>query len=146
MERFTEANRTVWHSHCVLDTEQIGREIAATIDGSTVIAMFGGMGMGKTAITRGIVSGLGIADEVSSPTFALVTVYGLERTVAHYDMYRITSWEDLYSTGFFEYIDAGAVVLIEWSENIENALPADAWRLTMERLSENERRITLERN
>ena len=146
MDHDCEQLKTVWISHSVEETESIGRRIAAQVPASAVIAMYGGLGCGKTAITRGIVSGLGIDAEVSSPTFALVNVYGRERTVAHYDMYRITSWEDLYTTGFFEYIDAGAVVLVEWSENIENALPENAWRLILERLGDNERRITLERN
>ena len=146
MECLQEQQKTVWISHSVVETEQIGQQIAGLLNGPAVIAMFGGMGCGKTALTRGFVKGLGLSDEVSSPTFALVNVYGGTPTVAHYDMYRITSWEDLYSTGFFDYIDAGATVLVEWSENIENALPESAWRLTLERLGENERRISLERN
>lgn len=145
MDRDYQQLKTVWISHSVGETEDIGRQIAAYLPDGAVVAMRGGLGCGKTAITRGIVRGLGIEAEVSSPTFALVNVYGQERTVAHYDMYRITSWEDLYTTGFFEYIDAGAIVLVEWSENIENALPEDAWRLTLERLGDTERRITLER-
>ena len=134
-----------WLSCSVGETETIGEQIAAMIQGPTVIAMFGGLGMGKTAITRGIVRGLGLNDEVASPTFALVNVYGGSPTVAHFDMYRISSWEDLYSTGFFDYLDAGAVLLIEWSENIENALPEGAWRLTFTREGDTTRRIVLER-
>ena len=144
MERFTEANRTVWHSHCVLDTEQIGREIAATIDGSTVIAMFGGMGMGKTALVRGVAAGLGLSAEVSSPTFALVHDYGGNPPLVHFDMYRVTGWEDLYSTGFFDYLDAGAIIVVEWSENILSALPEDAIRLQFTRVDENTRLIERE--
>lgn len=146
MENYTEQKKTEWISTSVAETEAIGAQLAAMLDGPGVIAMFGGMGCGKTALTRGFVRGLGLNDEVSSPTFALVNVYGRDSVVAHYDMYRITSWEDLYSTGFFDYIDMGAIVLVEWSENIENALPDTAWRLTLERLGDNERRITLERN
>ena len=133
-----------WTTYSTSETEKAGEEIATWITGPVVIAMFGGLGMGKTAITRGIVRGLGIEAEVASPTFSLVNVYGERPMVAHFDMYRITSWEDLDSAGFFDYIGAGAVLLVEWSENIENALPADAWRLTFERIDDTTRHIVLE--
>ena len=106
------------------DTEKIGELIAEKLCGNEVIALFGGLGMGKTAFTRGLCRGLGVNDGVSSPTFALVNEYHGKYNIYHFDMYRVTSWEDLYSTGFFDYLDNG-VLVIEWSENIENALPDD---------------------
>ena len=67
--------------------------------------------------------GLGAGDVVSSPTFALVNEYAGRLTVEHFDMYRVESWDDLYSTGFFDYLDTDCVLVIEWSENIQGALP-----------------------
>ncbi len=123
---------------------KIGESLAENLKGTEVIALFGGLGMGKTALTTGIAKGLGSNDSVSSPTFALVNEYHGKCNVYHFDMYRISSWDDLYSIGFFDYLDTG-VLVIEWSENIENALPPEYIRITMEKGSdENERIITVE--
>ena len=122
------------------DTEQIGERLAATLRGTEVIALFGGLGMGKTAFTRGLARGLGIDDGVSSPTFALVNEYHGRFAVYHFDMYRVTSWDDLYSTGFFDFLGNG-VLVIEWSENIEGALPENALRITIDRGEHDGQRI-----
>ena len=85
------------------------------------------MGAGKTAFTRGLCRGLGLSDHVSSPTFALVHQYGNgNRALYHFDMYRVETFDDLYSTGFFDYLDYGGIMAIEWSENIEAVLPDNA--------------------
>ena len=112
------------------DTEKIGESVANKLCGNEVIALFGGLGMGKTAFTRGLCRGLGVNDGVSSPTFALVNEYHGKYNIYHFDMYRVTSWEDLYSTGFFDYLDNG-VLVIEWSENIEGALPENTIRINI---------------
>lgn len=112
------------------ETEKIGERIAAVLKGTEVIALFGGLGMGKTAFTRGLAGGLGVTDGVSSPTFALVNEYRGKYMIYHFDMYRVTTWEDLYSTGFFDYLDTG-VLVIEWSENIEGALPENTVKITI---------------
>ena len=126
------------------DTEKIGELIAEKLCGNEVIALFGGLGMGKTAFTRGLCRGLGVNDGVSSPTFALVNEYHGKYKIYHFDMYRVTSWEDLYSTGFFDYIDNG-VLVIEWSENIEGALPANAIRMNISKGdSDDERTFEIE--
>ena len=117
-------------SHSTEETEKIGEAIAKKLKGTEVIALFGGLGMGKTAFTRGLCAALGVADGVSSPTFALVNEYSGRFNIYHFDMYRVTSWDDLYSTGFFDYLDTG-VLVIEWSENIEGALPENAIRVTI---------------
>lgn len=131
-------------SHSYEDTLKIGEGLAESLKGTEVIALFGGLGMGKTALTTGIARGLGSSDSVSSPTFALVNEYHGKYNVYHFDMYRISSWDDLYSIGFFDYLDTG-VLVIEWSENIENALPSEYIRVTMEKGDdENERMITVE--
>lgn len=112
------------------DTERIGEQIAKRLCGNEIIALFGGLGMGKTAFTRGLCRGLGVNDGVSSPTFALVNEYHGKHNIYHFDMYRVTSWDDLYSTGFFDYLDKG-ILVIEWSENIEGALPENAIRINI---------------
>ena len=127
-------------SHNADETEQIGEKIAKKLHGTEVIALFGGLGMGKTAFTRGLTRALGVDDGVSSPTFALVNEYSGKYNIYHFDMYRVNSWDDLYSTGFFDYIDNG-ILVIEWSENIEGALPENAIRITIEKGESDDERI-----
>ena len=107
------------------ETEALAERIAAGLHGGEVIAFTGGMGAGKTAFTRGLAVGLGAGDVASSPTFAIVNEYEGRMTLEHFDMYRVETWDDLYSTGFFDYLDTDRVLAIEWSENIEGALPED---------------------
>lgn len=126
------------------DTENIGKAFGEKINSGTVIAFKGGLGMGKTCFTRGLAKGLGSTDTVTSPTFALVNEYLSGRLpLYHFDMYRISGWEDLYSTGFFDYIDEGGVLACEWSENIESALPQNTVFVEFSRLSDTEREITI---
>lgn len=124
-------------------TEQLGEKLAAALRGDEVIALYGGLGAGKTAFTRGLARGLGVDDGVSSPTFALVHEYEGRYPVYHFDMYRISSFDDLYSTGFFDYLDNG-VLVIEWSENITAYLPEKRIDITITATSEAEREITIE--
>ena len=131
-------------THSAAETEALGSRVAARCTAGTVVAFFGGLGMGKTAFVRGMAAVLCPRAEVSSPTFALVNDYGGNPPLVHFDMYRVTGWDDLDTTGFFEYHDVGAVLAVEWSENIEEALPADAVRVTIRRLSETDREITVE--
>ena len=127
---------SLYISDSVEMTEKYGEKLAKELKAGAVIAMFGGMGMGKTQLVRGIARGLGLDADVSSPTFALVHDYGGDPPLVHFDMYRISGWEDLYSTGFFDYQEAGAILAVEWSENVENALPADAIRLYFTRVDD----------
>ena len=131
---------TKYISNSAEDTERFAERLSASPKGTELIALFGRLGMGKTAFTRGLCRGLGITEGVSSPTFALVNEYRGKFPVYHFDMYRVTSWEDLYSTGFFDYLDNG-VLVIEWSENIEGALPEDAVRITISRGEHENQRI-----
>lgn len=111
----------------VEDTENIGAELAALIlsDSSLprFIALYGDLGVGKTAFTRGFVSVVAPTARVKSPTFAIVNQYkGEQYSVFHFDMYRIESEDELYSVGFFDYPDRG-ICICEWSENIAEYLP-----------------------
>ena len=104
--------------------------LSESLKGDEVIALFGDLGAGKTTFVRGLCKGLGIDSGVHSPTFAIVNEYSGKFPVYHFDMYRITSEDDLYSTGFYDYLRRG-VVIIEWSENIEDSIPADALRIEL---------------
>lgn len=130
-----------WLSRSPSETERIGAAIAASLSAGAVVALYGELGMGKTAFVRGMAAGRGLSAEVSSPTFALVHDYGGHPALVHFDMYRVSGWEDLYSTGFFDYLDAGCILAVEWSEHIEAALPADTIRVRIERLDDTTRRI-----
>ena len=134
----------VFVSKSVADTEKLAARLAEKLRGGEVIAFTGSMGMGKTAFTRGLVEALGGGDVVSSPTFALVNEYAARLTVQHFDMYRVSGWDDLYSTGFFDYLDLGGVLALEWSENIDGALPEGTITITFERLGDESRSITIE--
>ncbi len=113
------------YSSSPAETENFGEKLGAVLKGGEVIAYFGGLGMGKTRFTAGLARGMGLKADVSSPTFSLVHEYTGKIPLCHFDMYRITTFEDLCSTGFFDYIANGSVLAVEWSENIENALPED---------------------
>lgn len=130
-------------SHSLNQTMEIGESLAKDCRGGEVFAFFGGLGMGKTAFIKGLAKGLGISADVTSPTFALVNEYKSEKfTLYHFDMYRINTWEDLYSTGYFDYLETDSILAVEWSENIENALPDGAVYIKIEkRENENERMI-----
>ncbi len=123
------------------ETEKLGEKLAASLKGGEVLALFGPMGMGKTAFTRGIARGLGVKDGVSSPTFALVHEYAGRVPVYHFDMFRVSSWDDLYSTGFFDYLETDGILVIEWSENVEGALPETAVRIAISPGKEENERI-----
>ncbi|MBE6741635.1 MAG: tRNA (adenosine(37)-N6)-threonylcarbamoyltransferase complex ATPase subunit type 1 TsaE [Ruminococcaceae bacterium] len=128
----------------VEETTQKAAELAKSLNKGCVIGFLGDLGAGKTAFTSGFVKGLGIDADVSSPTFAICNDYiGENSRVLHYDMYRIESWDDLYSTGFFDSVDSGAYILVEWSENVFGALPDDSIIIRIDKLGENERRFTV---
>lgn len=120
-------------THSVEETENAGCRFAGKLKRGDVVAFFGGLGMGKTAFIRGIARGLEITDHVSSPTFAIVHEYRGKIPLYHFDMYRVTTWEDLDTTGFFDYLESGGICVIEWSENIEQALPESTVKISIAR-------------
>ncbi len=111
-------------SHSPEDTEKIGADFAKTLKQGDVIAFTGDLGAGKTAFSRGILYGLGYKGRVTSPTFAIANEYHTDLfDVVHFDMYRILDPEALFELGFDEYLDSKRIILIEWSENINDVLP-----------------------
>ena len=132
------------------ETERVGALLAEKLENDgkkrAVIAMRGEMGVGKTAFTRGFASHFGISG-VKSPTYTVVNEYRGRVRIFHFDMYRITDDEDLYSTGFYEYFSRDGYMLAEWCENIPYAIPEDAYILRIEKVSPDapdKRRITIE--
>lgn len=126
------------------DTLGFAAEFASKLHGGDVVAFKGSMGMGKTVFVRGCAGVLDVTCEVSSPTFSIVNDYGGKFNVYHFDMYRVESWDSLYSTGFFDYLNENSILFIEWSENIENVLPENAITVEFSRgENENERTITV---
>lgn len=127
------------------ETIKLGEKIGRRLKGGDCIAYKGGLGAGKTTITRGISMGLGLGDEVTSPTFSLVNEYvGTGLRLYHFDMYRITSPEDLETTGFYDYMDDDSVLAVEWSENIMSELPENTIFVQIERIDDNTRLITID--
>ena len=123
------------------DTQKAAREIAGMLKGRETIAYFGNLGAGKTTFTRFLCEALGVEEEVTSPTFAMVHEYHSGAfPVYHFDMYRVEGPESLFSTGYYDYLGTG-LMLIEWSEHMESELPADAWRLTLNYGEEEGQRI-----
>lgn len=105
-------------------TMNIAEKYAKECSKGTVIAFFGGLGLGKTTFTKGFAKGLGVTNDITSPTFSIVNEYRTDTlNLYHFDMYKVESWEDLYSVGYFDYLDGNNILIIEWSENVENALP-----------------------
>ena len=124
------------------DTIKAAENFAKALRGGEIIAFKGGMGVGKTHFVRGLAKALGFSGNVNSPTFAIVNEYrGGRLDLFHFDMYRVESWEDLDSCGFFDYMNENGVIAAEWSENIENALPENYIRIEIEHGKTDESRI-----
>jgi len=115
------------HTLSAAETEATGAELAIAMQREGLppyVALYGDLGVGKTAFVRGFASVIAPTAPVRSPTFALVNEYrGTDKRLFHFDMYRITSEDDLYSIGYDDYLTAGGICLVEWSENIENDIP-----------------------
>lgn len=126
------------------ETENLGAALGKLLPAGTVLAYRGDLGAGKTAFTRGLARGLGCNELVTSPTYTIVNEYlGGRLPLFHFDMYRLRSSEDLWDIGWEDYLERGGVCAVEWSENVADALE-DALTITIEKLGETSRRITLE--
>ena len=131
-------------THNERETEELGARLSANLPGGTVIAMYGDLGAGKTAFVRGMARGMGLDCRVSSPTFTIVNEYLGPRELIHFDMYRLSGADELFDIGWEDYLNRGAVCAVEWSENVEDAFFGDEIRVTIEKLSDTDRKITIE--
>ena len=138
----------IFHTQSVEETESVGCELARSLDAGKphFIAMYGDLGVGKTAFVRGLASVLAPSARVKSPTYTVVNKYdGGALPLYHLDVYRINDEDELYSIGFDDYVNTG-ICVVEWSENIPESVPADAISVRIEKEGENfeKRKITIE--
>ncbi|MBR5094025.1 MAG: tRNA (adenosine(37)-N6)-threonylcarbamoyltransferase complex ATPase subunit type 1 TsaE [Oscillospiraceae bacterium] len=127
-----------------LETEALGERFARDLPGGTVVAMYGDLGAGKTAFVRGMARGMGLRCRVTSPTFTIVNEYLGQRDLIHFDMYRLSGADELFDIGWEDYLARGAVCAVEWSENVRDAFYGDEIRVTIEKLGDTQRKITIE--
>ena len=131
-------------SHSEEETEALGARLAGALHGGSVVAYEGGLGMGKTAFTRGLARGLGCPGRVTSPTFTIVNEYeGGRLPLFHFDLYRLGCADELFDIGWEDYLARGGVCAVEWSENVADALTG-AISVSIRRLGDMDREITLE--
>ena len=126
------------------ETEALGEKLGKLLRPGTVLAYLGDLGAGKTAFTRGLARGLGCRETVTSPTYTIVNEYlGGRLPLFHFDMYRLTSSDDLWDIGWEDYLDRQGVCAVEWSENVPEAM-AGALTVRIEKLGDTVRRITID--
>lgn len=125
------------------ELDKVARAVLESLDGRTVVAFDAPMGAGKTTLISRIAKELGSEDDVTSPTFAIVNQYEGERTIYHFDMYRIDRWEEALDFGSEEYLSSGELCLVEWPEKIEPLLPDDTMVVKIEILSDTARRFVI---
>ena len=130
-------------SHSLAETEEFAFNLAKRISAPRVICLTGDLGAGKTAFTRGFARYFGIEKGVSSPTFIIMHRYMGSEIINHYDLYRISDFDELCDIGFEEQIESG-ISIIEWPDNFMEFLPEDKIVITITRLGENERLIVTE--
>ena len=131
-------------THTPAETEAAGERLAAVLRPGDVVALTGDLAAGKTRFTAGLARGLGLTDAVTSPTFAIAHEYREGRVpLFHFDMYRLSSSEELYDIGWEDYLASGGVCAVEWSENVADAMPADAFFVDIRILDDTTRRITI---
>lgn len=133
-----------FYSNSEQETEQLGQRLAAALPAGSVVAMYGDLGAGKTAFVRGMARGLGLSCRVSSPTFTIVNEYQGPRELIHFDMYRLSSAEELFEIGWEDYLRRGAICAVEWSENVQDAFLGDEVIVRIEKLGDTRRKITIE--
>ena len=131
-------------SHSPEETEHIGEMLGRRLRPGTVVAYRGGLGMGKTAFTRGLARGLGCAGRVTSPTFTIVNEYDGATPLFHFVQYRLGSSDELFDIGWEDYLTRGGVCAVEWSERVDDAMPADTLWVDIARgTDESDRIITI---
>ncbi len=131
-------------THSVSETEALGERLAKCLSSGSVVALYGDLGAGKTALVRGMARGLELTESVSSPTFTIVNEYPGHPALFHFDLYRLKNAEELYAIGWEDYLDRDGVCVVEWSENAPEAFPEDTVRVYIDRLGDTDRRIRVE--
>lgn len=126
------------------ETEKLGIDIGKVAVNGDVIALRGELGTGKTALTRGIAEGMGITEDITSPTFSLMEIHEGEKTLYHFDLYRIENDREFNNLCFEEYWENDGISVIEWAERAGNRLPERRIDICIEYISSTERRITVE--
>ena len=132
-------------THSPAETEEVGRALAARLGPGSVVAMTGGLGMGKTAFVRGMARALESPDRVISPTFTIVNEYRGRLPLFHFDMYRLSGPEELFDIGWDDYLSRGGVCAVEWSENVPGAFEPGTVYVQFRRLGDTDREITIEK-
>ena len=126
------------------ELDKVAEAVVEALGGRTVVAFDAPMGAGKTTLISRIAAYLGAEDSVTSPTFAIVNQYeGRDRTIYHFDMYRIERVEEALDFGSEEYLSSGELCLVEWPEKIEPLLPEDTMVVKIEILGDTERRFVI---
>ncbi len=133
-----------WFTHNIRETEELGSNLAKSLPNGSVLCLYGELGAGKTAFVRGLAEGLGISATVCSPTFTIVNEYPGARELIHFDMYRLHSADELFDIGWEDYRMRDAILAVEWSENVEEAFDGSEIRIRIDKLGEQDRRITAE--
>ena len=126
---------------------EAARQFVGQIGDRTVFALYGKMGAGKTTFIKAVCEELGVADMVTSPTFAIVNEYRSDTTgelIYHFDFYRIKKLEEVYDMGYEDYFYCGAVCFIEWPELIEELLPGDTVKVSIEEQEDGSRLLTID--
>lgn len=126
------------------ETQEAGEKLVQTLAPGSVVAMYGDLGAGKTAFVRGMTRGLEINFPVSSPTFNVVNEYPGKVPLFHFDMYRLGSADELFDIGWDDYLERGGICAVEWSENVEEAFEPGTVKVTITKLGDSEREITVE--
>ena len=138
----------VYETYSENETEELGRKLAAEAQPGSVYTLVGDLGVGKTALTRGIAQGLGIREAISSPTFTIVQVYDEGRIpLYHFDVYRIGDPEEMEEIGYEDYFYGDGLTIIEWADLIKELLPERYLQIAIAKDLENGfdyRRITVE--
>ena len=140
-----EMNRILTYTtHSEAETEALGARLASVLPGGSVVALYGDLGAGKTAFVRGMARALGVHARVNSPTFTIVNEYDGPRPLFHFDMYRLSSADELFGIGWDDYLARGGICAVEWSENVEDSFDGSEITVRIERLDDVSRTITIE--
>ena len=133
--------------HSLDDIRTAAKAFIEQMDQSTVFAFYGKMGAGKTTFIKAVCEELGVSDVITSPTFAIVNEYRSDTAgelIYHFDFYRIKKLEEVYDMGYEDYFYSGALCFIEWPELVEELLPGNTIKVTIEEIENGERKVTLE--